>query len=330
MKPDLIILDEFQRFRDLLHADTEAGELAQELFEYSGADGRATRTLLLSATPYRMLTLAGDDSEEGDHYQDFIETLGFLFGRERGREAASDVARDMRAFRSLLQGLPQTREKAVEARKAIEGQLRQVMVRTERVSSTKERDSMLTERARTVSVSPEDLVEASAVSKVAEVLDAPEIVEYWKSSPYLLNFMRDYDLKKKLGERARAPGRRRKVARRRQDRRTDAAETLGNRPVRAAGAGERSNAGAHGRCLRAAARAEPLDSAGAPLLWRRTPRCAADEGARLLRLVHGAGRDRGDPVLRGREAGGCWRRSAEGISNNIACVRCSSGEIRAD
>lgn len=206
LKPDLIILDEFQRFRDLLHGDTEAGELAQELFEYSGADGRATRTLLLSATPYRMLTLAGDNSEEGDHYQDFIETLGFLFGRERGREAAADVARDMRAFRSLLQGLPQTREKAVEARKAIEGQLRRVMVRTERVSSTKDRNSMLVERARTLSVSSEDLVEASAVSKVAEILDAPEIVEYWKSSPYLLNFMRDYDLKKKLVERVRAPG----------------------------------------------------------------------------------------------------------------------------
>lgn len=61
LKPDLIILDEFQRFRDLLHGDTEAGELAQELFEYSGADGRATRTLLLSATPYRMLTIAGND-----------------------------------------------------------------------------------------------------------------------------------------------------------------------------------------------------------------------------------------------------------------------------
>ena len=34
MEPDLVILDEFQRFRELLNPDTESGELAQRLFEY--------------------------------------------------------------------------------------------------------------------------------------------------------------------------------------------------------------------------------------------------------------------------------------------------------
>ncbi|MEX6674298.1 DEAD/DEAH box helicase family protein, partial [Pseudomonas aeruginosa] len=57
LKPDLIILDEFQRFRELLRGETEPGELARALFEYS--DGAASaRTLLLSATPYKMLTLS--------------------------------------------------------------------------------------------------------------------------------------------------------------------------------------------------------------------------------------------------------------------------------
>lgn len=50
-------MDEFQRFRDLLHGDSDAAILARELFDYSGGDGHAARTLLLSATPYRMLTL---------------------------------------------------------------------------------------------------------------------------------------------------------------------------------------------------------------------------------------------------------------------------------
>ena len=85
LQPDLIIMDEFQRFRDLLHGDTDAAILARELFDYSGGDGHAARTLLLSATPYRMLTLAGDEPDEGDHYQDFLETLSFLYGRERDR-----------------------------------------------------------------------------------------------------------------------------------------------------------------------------------------------------------------------------------------------------
>ena len=61
LQPDLIIMGEFQRFRDLLHGDSAAAVLAQELFDYSSSEGHAARTLLLSATPYRMLTLAIDD-----------------------------------------------------------------------------------------------------------------------------------------------------------------------------------------------------------------------------------------------------------------------------
>jgi len=205
LEPDLIILDEFQRFRDLLHGDSDAAILARELFEYSGSDGNVARTLLLSATPYRMLTLTGDEPDEGDHYQDFLETLSFLYGREKGPEVAATLAREMRTFRTLLQSLPQSHAAAVEARKTIEQRLRRVIARTERVTSTIRYDSMMGESAITVSVGPADLAQASAVSQVARILDAPEIIEYWKSSPYLLNFMRHYSLKRLLEAQAETP-----------------------------------------------------------------------------------------------------------------------------
>lgn len=205
LKPDLIIMDEFQRFRDLLHGDNEAAMLARELFDYSGGDGHAARTLLLSATPYRMLTLAGDEPDEGDHYQDFLETLSFLYGREKGPEVAATLAREMRAFRGLLHTLPQSHASAVEARQGIEQRLRAVIARTERVASTIERDSMMSEPTLAVSVGPADLAQASALSQVARTLDAPEIIEYWKSAPYLLNFMRHYSLKQLLTAAAQAP-----------------------------------------------------------------------------------------------------------------------------
>lgn len=200
LQPDLIIMDEFQRFRDLLHGDSDAAILARELFDYSGSDGHAARTLLLSATPYRMLTLAGDEPDEGDHYQDFLETLSFLYGREKGPEVAGMLTREMRAFRGFLHGLPASHAAAVEARKTIEQQLRRVIARTERVANTVERDSMMGEPPITVSVAPADLAQAAAVSNVARALDAPEIIEYWKSAPYLLNFMRHYSLKRLLEE----------------------------------------------------------------------------------------------------------------------------------
>lgn len=205
LQPDLIIMDEFQRFRDLLHGDSDAAILARELFDYSGSDGHAARTLLLSATPYRMLTLAGDEPDEGDHYQDFLETLSFLYGREKGPEVAEMLAREMRAFRGFLHGLPASHAAAVEARKTIEQRLRRVIARTERVASTVERDSMMGEPPITVSVAPADLAQAAAVSNVARALDAPEITEYWKSAPYLLNFMRHYSLKRLLEEKMHAP-----------------------------------------------------------------------------------------------------------------------------
>lgn len=105
LEPDLIIMDEFQRFNELLHGDHDAAVLAQELFNYTDREGNAARTLLLSATPYRMLTLSSDSEEEGDHYQDFQETLAFLFGRERGRQVSEDLAREMTRFRSTLLSL---------------------------------------------------------------------------------------------------------------------------------------------------------------------------------------------------------------------------------
>ncbi|PWE27661.1 DEAD/DEAH box helicase [Pararhodobacter marinus] len=205
LQPDLIIMDEFQRFRDLLHGDSDAAILARELFDYSGSDGHAARTLLLSATPYRMLTLNGDEPDEGDHYQDFLETISFLYGREKGPEVAATLAREMRDFRRLLHALPQSHAPAVASREAIEKRLRQVIARTERVASTVDRDSMMSEPAISVSVAPADLAQASAVSQVARILDAPEIIEYWKSSPYLLNFMRHYSLKRLLENQVDAP-----------------------------------------------------------------------------------------------------------------------------
>ncbi|KQO77871.1 helicase-related protein [Methylobacterium sp. Leaf88] len=204
LKPDLIILDEFQRFRELLRGDGDAGELARALFEY-GDEATGARTLLLSATPYKMLTLSDDDPAEGDHYADFLETVGFLHGRERAAQAAADLDAEMRRFRGFLQRLPASTPDAKQARKGVERRLRRVMSRTERVGSTAERDSMLTEPPMPATVGPSDLHQAAAASRVALAADAPEITEYWKSAPYLLNFMRDYTLKRRLKERSSKP-----------------------------------------------------------------------------------------------------------------------------
>ena len=74
LKPDLIILDEFQRFKHLLDEDSDAGDLARGLFDSEAGDG--ARVLLLSATPYRGLSLYHEADD--DHYGDFLALLRFL------------------------------------------------------------------------------------------------------------------------------------------------------------------------------------------------------------------------------------------------------------
>ena len=198
LEPNLIILDEFQRFTELLRGDHDAALLARELFDYTDREGNAARTLLLSATPYRMLTLSGDTEDDGDHYREFLETLRFLFGHERGPELAEALSREVDRFRRAMLSLPNSKDMAREHKRSIEERLRAVIVRTERVASTRDRDSMVEEPNLAVGVTPEDLRSAAAVAGVARVVDAPEVVEYWKSAPYLLNFMRDFALKRAI------------------------------------------------------------------------------------------------------------------------------------
>lgn len=200
LQPDLIIMDEFQRFPDLLHGDGDAAHLARDLFNYGQGGSTPARTLLLSATPYRMLTLQGDQAEDGDHYNDFLETLTFLFGQTRGREMVRALDQEMRAFRTALHGLPAAQADALDRKAKVEAALKQVMCRTERVSSTVDRDSMVREPKTSLSVQSDDLRQAMAVSGVARALEAPDVIEYWKSAPYLLNFMRDYALKRVMKE----------------------------------------------------------------------------------------------------------------------------------
>ena len=77
LEPDLVILDEFQRFKDLMSDQGEGSDLAKALFEHPSA-----KLLLLSATPFKMYTLP-DEPEGDDHYSDFIDTVRFLAGQER-------------------------------------------------------------------------------------------------------------------------------------------------------------------------------------------------------------------------------------------------------
>ncbi|WP_083098671.1 hypothetical protein [Pseudophaeobacter leonis] len=204
LEPDLIVMDEFQRFTDLLHGEGEAAELARRLFDAEDPQGNRAKVLLLSATPYRMLSLREDDADAADHYREFLDVLGFLFG-DRGPAVRAELETEMRRFRNAMQALPGSFDTARQVKSGIEGTLRQVIARTERVSETEQRDAMMRDVDVPISVEPADLIAARAVAHVAAAADAPNTVEYWKSAPYLLNFLRDYKLGQRLDHLKDAP-----------------------------------------------------------------------------------------------------------------------------
>jgi Helicase conserved C-terminal domain len=198
LEPDLIILDEFQRFGHLLDGEDDASRLARELFTYP-----EVRVLLLSATPYKMYTTADDVADE-DHYGDFVRTIRFL---ERSNGVDSSLEATVAAYRETLLGVAEAASagpspELAAVRDRLEERLRRVMVRTERLASTTDRNGMLVEvQPPPMRIEAKDLLDFRAIQRVARDVEGEDTLELWKSTPFVLNFADDgYKLGRKIGE----------------------------------------------------------------------------------------------------------------------------------
>lgn len=203
LEPDLVILDEFQRFRDLLEVPdvedpNDIRQLSHQLFSRS-----ETRLLLLSATPYKMYTL--HDETDDNHYEDFLRVARFLMGPEEECQLRSDLDEFRAQLRRIISA---DFGNVFEPKLRIESRLRRFMSRTERLATSSDRNGMLTERALNhTSLTSGDLNDYRAVDTLSRELKAGDATEYWKSSPYLLNFMHNYKLKRELRRALESPER---------------------------------------------------------------------------------------------------------------------------
>lgn len=191
LEPDLIILDEFQRFPRLLDLKESVGQLADLLFRQADA-----KTLLLSATPYRMLTRSTELGE--DHHSDFLKTTAFLLGHDEAAVAGvSDALADYRSGLRALAAADADLGAVEVARDVVATQLGRVMCRTERLAATADRNGMLDfapENAIKPRLETGDLLQFRELDQIAGTLKSGDVVEYWKSAPYPLNFMDNYQL----------------------------------------------------------------------------------------------------------------------------------------
>ena len=205
LEPDLVILDEFQRFKPLLETrvehQSEAAELAQSLFCVQAHDGRPVRTLLLSATPYKLYT-ADAEIEQEDHYEDFLATTQFLFESRESRVESlkQQLARFAIALKRANANDGTSLDAARAAKAHVEAALCGVMARTERVPANEDRDAMVAEHNPQISVTAADVRQYLAADALFHTVGDRDPMPLWKSAPYLIHFMRGYKFNERLDE----------------------------------------------------------------------------------------------------------------------------------
>lgn len=188
LEPDLVILDEFQRFRNLLSVEEggESAELARELFDYG-----QSKVLLLSATPYKPFTLDQETVASGEsHHKDFLETLRFLNGDPGW---LSSVEEALSAYRDALARGRSAAGAAAHVREL----LTTVMTRAER-PRLRTGEMVVERRLDIADLQTDDVRGYVRLRELASVLEANATLEYWKSAPYFVNFTDGYQLGEKL------------------------------------------------------------------------------------------------------------------------------------
>jgi hypothetical protein len=205
LEPDLVILDEFQRFKHLLVDDPEdeAASLARALFTWQQPDtGEHARVLMLSATPYRAFTVAGDGGDD-NHHDDFLATIRFLADSEEPVQELRELLR--RYEGELYNATPEAPGGLIEIASAIEQRLSRLMSRTERIGAAGQHDAMVRQIVRTSRLVRDDVRQYLLAQDVAEILGQPDVTELWKSAPYLLNFLDGYKLRSEFDAARRDP-----------------------------------------------------------------------------------------------------------------------------
>lgn len=202
LKPDLVIMDEFQKFSSLIDTDkateTEENMIARKFFA-----NKDTYILLLSATPYKPYTTLEElnDSNNDEQYKDFHRLMDFLHAND---DTKVDFKTIWRNYSSALKHLEKETEETIgQKHQSAENMLYHVMGRTERSNEgiiheyLPVIDDYLSEGDITSFVQMQHLID-NCRKFGKKVYSAP--VDYAKSSAYQLSFMDNYKLKDTIAE----------------------------------------------------------------------------------------------------------------------------------
>lgn len=197
LKPDLVIMDEFQRFRFLVDSETESETriLAERFLKDRTDDSdQKTRVLLLSATPYKLYSTEEELADAGrdEEYHEFLELMDFIFNEKKSEVRAiwSDYTKVLRERFAGCDSVLRFKRKAEDA-------LSQGICRTERVSAMEDGDYISDRETKT----PLEIT-AGDVAGYIEFHDMLRELglgihlplDYAKSCPFLMSYLRGYEI----------------------------------------------------------------------------------------------------------------------------------------
>ena len=196
LEPDLVIMDEFQRFKFLLSSDdSELGILA-----HSFLGGHDTRVLLLSATPYKLYSTLEeiDENQLDEHYAEFYQVMDFLFDDADKNARFKEIWKN---YSIALSELKAGDGAIINIKEQAENAMYQGVSRTERISVMDSGD--YTDDSSVKNHLHVDSNDINSYIQMAKLLSATDSryslpVDYVKSCPYLMSFMKKYKIKEQI------------------------------------------------------------------------------------------------------------------------------------
>jgi len=195
LHPDIVVMDEFQRFKNLLdESDNEQSMLTHAFFNQEDC-----KILLLSATPYKPYSTLEELNENGsdEHFSDFKTVVEFL---NKEKDYHLEFSQSWEKYNAVLSHIETAEYDIVLTAKCnAENALYKSMCRTERFNK-----GIVRTRIENVPLSEDDIKAYFQSRSLIDLINTKAKdrafssfpIEYVKSSPYPLSFMDKYKIKK--------------------------------------------------------------------------------------------------------------------------------------
>lgn len=213
IEADLYILDEFQRFKDLIDTEgidfenlTEASAIAKKIFNKKNA-----KVLMLSATPFKPYSTKGDDENTDDHFKEFKMVLKFLLKNEQDIETFKNYRKKhfdlLRRPEKIAFNDAKKFEEQLLPKYELEKIYRKVISRTERLIVSDDKNTLVRHKDKNqskISIKPQDIIDFLKTDSIVRAINdntdykARSIINYVLSCPYPFSYLDQYKIKEIL------------------------------------------------------------------------------------------------------------------------------------